>query len=291
MEPESLDEKDSWKCPKCKTLQAAKKEMAISSPPGVLLLHIKRFTYGDFGQKINKSVSYPLNDLDLSPFVAKETRSKFEHPLVYDLCGVITHTGSMRMGHYTCITRMLGSEDQEEVGWRFFDDDSVRKIKVEKVVCPDAYVLVYRLKGTEAFLKRGVADNSGKRKCIDTMNSEKLLKSNSSENIKRNSSVEEVGDGSEKVLAEAVRDDGGASTTTDQDNVPPSNNINTQNQDTADDRSVGPSESNLGESNETHSESSTDNIEANFPKGSGSSEHSQHILWKDAADVTEDDLD
>ena len=48
------------KCPKCATLQSAKKEMAISSPPWLLLLHLKRFTYGESGQKIHKAVSYPL---------------------------------------------------------------------------------------------------------------------------------------------------------------------------------------------------------------------------------------
>jgi len=164
MEPESLDEKDSWKCPKCKTLQSAKKEMELSSPPRILLLHLKRFTYSDSGQKINKSVSYPLNGFDLSPFVAKETRSRMEHPLVYDLCGVITHSGSMRMGHYTCFTRMIGSEDQEEVGWRLFDDDSVRKIKSCKVNCSDAYVLVYRMQGIQRSLKiSGLPENSGRR--------------------------------------------------------------------------------------------------------------------------------
>jgi len=41
-------------------LQSAKKEMAISSPPMFLLLHLKRFTYGDSGQKIYKPVTFPL---------------------------------------------------------------------------------------------------------------------------------------------------------------------------------------------------------------------------------------
>jgi len=164
MEPESLDAKDSWKCPKCKTLQSAKKEMELSSPPRILLLHLKRFTYSGSGQKINKSVSYPLNDFDISPFVAKETRIRMEHPQVYDLCGVITHSGSMRMGHYTCFTRMIGLEDQEEVGWRLFDDDSVRKIKSSKVNCSDAYVLVYRMQGIQRSLKiSGLPENSGRR--------------------------------------------------------------------------------------------------------------------------------
>lgn len=153
LEPERLDETESWKCSKCKSLQAAKKEMAISSPPCLLLLHLKRFTYGQYGQKINKSVSYPLSNLDLSPFIAKETRNKIDYLPTYDLCGVITHRGTMRMGHYTCMVRLLNQSDQDEVGWRLFDDDYAIKIKNEKVVSPDAYVLVYRLRGAQDVIK------------------------------------------------------------------------------------------------------------------------------------------
>lgn len=153
MEPERLDEKESWKCPKCKSPQSAKKEMAISSPPSLLLLHFKRFTYGEYGQKINKAVSYPLSEFDLSPFVAKETLSKLDYSLLYDLVGVITHRGTMRMGHYTCMTRLLNHLNQEEYGWRHFDDDSVVKIRAEKVVSPDAYVLIYRIRNLNDVIK------------------------------------------------------------------------------------------------------------------------------------------
>jgi len=52
----------------------------------------------------------------LTPFVAKETRNKIDHSLIYDLCGVINHKGNMRMGHYTCMVRMMNHLDQEEVG-------------------------------------------------------------------------------------------------------------------------------------------------------------------------------
>lgn len=54
--------------------------------------------------------------MDLSPYIAKETRNKLDHPPIYDLCGVINHRGNMRMGHYTCMVRMLNEADQEDVG-------------------------------------------------------------------------------------------------------------------------------------------------------------------------------
>lgn len=56
------------------------------------------------------------SNLDLSPFIAKETRNKIDYLPTYDLCGVITHRGTMRMGHYTCMVRLLNQSDQDEVG-------------------------------------------------------------------------------------------------------------------------------------------------------------------------------
>lgn len=208
MEPERLDETESWKCPKCVSLQSAKKEMAISSPPWLLLLHLKRFTYGDSGQKIHKAITYPINGLDLTSYVSKETRNKIEHPLIYDLCGVITHRGNMRMGHYTCMVRLMNHLDQEEVGWRNFDDDCVTKIKNEKVVSPDAYVLMYRVRGAQNAVKldrfttlsnasmASTQDNSSssKRKNGDSSTSKGDRKSASENtlgvNLKRSSSVD-----------------------------------------------------------------------------------------------------
>lgn len=38
-------------------------------------------------------------------------------------------------------------------GWRYFDDDSVTKIKTEKVISQDAYVLMYRVRGAQNAVK------------------------------------------------------------------------------------------------------------------------------------------
>ncbi|XP_065669506.1 ubiquitin carboxyl-terminal hydrolase 19 isoform X3 [Hydra vulgaris] len=153
MEPEKLDGNESWKCPKCKSFQIAKKEMAISMPSCLLLLHLKRFSFGEYGEKITKSVSYPLSNFDMSPYVCKESLDRINYPLIYDLCGVISHHGTMRMGHYTCMAKMFNHNDQEEGGWRLFDDENATRIKPEKVVSSNAYVLVYRLRGTSELLK------------------------------------------------------------------------------------------------------------------------------------------
>ncbi|XP_065059123.1 ubiquitin carboxyl-terminal hydrolase 19-like isoform X2 [Rhopilema esculentum] len=153
LEPERLHEKDGWKCPKCKSIQAVKKEMALSYPPPILLVHFKRFTFASYGQKVTKGISYPICGLDLSPYIAEETRGLLTTPPVYDLTGVICHKGSMGIGHYTCMVRSLSQQGQTDIGWRYFDDDHVVKIDDERVIDPSAYVLVYRMRETPHDLK------------------------------------------------------------------------------------------------------------------------------------------
>jgi len=153
LEPEKLSEKDGWKCPKCKTVQALKKEMAMSYPPPVLLVHFKRFTFGSYGQKVTKGINYPISGLDLSHYITEETKSLLSNHPVYDLTGVICHKGSMGIGHYTCVVRCLNQPGQPDIGWRYFDDDIVSKVDDDKVCDCSAYVLVYRVRGMSQALQ------------------------------------------------------------------------------------------------------------------------------------------
>eukprot|EP00112_Aurelia_sp_Birch-Aquarium-sp1_P010488 Seg2238.7 transcript_id=Seg2238.7/GoldUCD/mRNA.D3Y31 product="Ubiquitin carboxyl-terminal hydrolase 19" protein_id=Seg2238.7/GoldUCD/D3Y31 len=153
LEPDRLHEKDGWKCPKCKLVQAVKKEMTLSYPPPILLVHFKRFTFASYGQKIPKGIHYPISGLDLSHYISEETRGLLSIPPVYDLTGVICHKGSMGIGHYTCMVQCLSQQGQTDIGWRHFDDDNVSKIDDDRVIDPSAYVLVYRMRGAVQALK------------------------------------------------------------------------------------------------------------------------------------------
>eukprot|EP00939_MAST-03C_sp_MAST-3C-sp1_P004511 g4511.t1 len=64
---ELLDNDNRWHCPKCKRKVRASKHMGIHVAPPLLLLHLKRFRFGRYGNKINRFVRYPER-LRLDPF-------------------------------------------------------------------------------------------------------------------------------------------------------------------------------------------------------------------------------
>ena len=69
---EKLDEGDSWYCPRCKSNQPSKKKLQIWSLPNMLFIHIKRFSCTDgLSTRLRHAVEFPLDSLDLSPYLAK----------------------------------------------------------------------------------------------------------------------------------------------------------------------------------------------------------------------------
>ncbi|CAM9955495.1 unnamed protein product [Phaeothamnion confervicola] len=70
-EEESLEGENNWHCPKCKKPRAATKQLSVWKTPPVLIIHLKRFDCGRSGAraKLNATVDFPLEHLDLSKFV------------------------------------------------------------------------------------------------------------------------------------------------------------------------------------------------------------------------------
>lgn len=96
-----------WYCSKCKEHVQATKTLEIFKVPRVLIISLKRFKtskskYGGFGsgQKLDTHVDFPLEGLDLAPFVLSKNQ-KANGPLIYDLFAVSNHYGSVGFGHYT----------------------------------------------------------------------------------------------------------------------------------------------------------------------------------------------
>lgn len=85
-EEEKLSERDPWYCKNCKQHRQATKRLDLWKLPPVLIIHLKRFSYGThiFRDKIDTLVDYPVTDLDLSKFVQG---SQDELP-IYDLFAV-----------------------------------------------------------------------------------------------------------------------------------------------------------------------------------------------------------
>lgn len=101
----------------------ATKQFLISSPPAILILHLKRFQlYGMRGtfRKATKTVDFPFV-LDLAPFSGSKVKrqhkigvQRHQKQLLYSLYGIVEHSGSMHGGHYVAYVKVrpqLSTED------------------------------------------------------------------------------------------------------------------------------------------------------------------------------------
>merc|ERR1711998_248891 len=100
---EILSPEDAWYCSKCQSHVEASKKMELWSCPKVMVLHLKRFSYSRyFRDKLETPVRFPLDNLDMSPYVLRtpkpEGDSSTSPPLIYDCVGVSNHMGSLGGG-------------------------------------------------------------------------------------------------------------------------------------------------------------------------------------------------
>nr|XP_012543958.2 ubiquitin carboxyl-terminal hydrolase 16 isoform X1 [Bombyx mori]XP_037874518.1 ubiquitin carboxyl-terminal hydrolase 16 isoform X1 [Bombyx mori] len=84
----------------------ATKRFLVSSPPAVLILHLKRFQIGPrcMFRKMSKHVDFPTV-LDLAPFCAMD-KVRGQASLLYALYGVVEHSGGMHGGHYVAYVKL-----------------------------------------------------------------------------------------------------------------------------------------------------------------------------------------
>jgi ubiquitin C-terminal hydrolase len=138
---EKLGKNNEWYCKDCKKHQRAYKKLELFYTPPLLVLHLKRFSYSSMGRyrtyadKIGTVIDFPLNDLDISPYIIGPDSSK----AVYELYAVSQHYGSCMGGHYTAICKNNGK-------WYDFNDSSVSPSNESNVVTSAAYLLFYRRK-------------------------------------------------------------------------------------------------------------------------------------------------
>jgi ubiquitin carboxyl-terminal hydrolase 8 len=105
--------------------------------PKVLVITLKRFS-PDGQYKNNELIDFPIDTLDLSPFVSGYNPKSF----VYELYGICNHIGNVHGGHYTAFVKR---GDQ----WIHFNDTSVSIIhNIQELITPMAYCLFYRKKNT-----------------------------------------------------------------------------------------------------------------------------------------------
>jgi ubiquitin carboxyl-terminal hydrolase 8 len=145
---EKLTEDNMYNCDKCYEKCVATKKTTIWHSPAKLIISLKRFINNSSKiYKNNNIIDFPLENLDLSDIIS----SYADTSNIYDLYGVINHSGSLRGGHYVAYTQNLINNE-----WYLFDDQHVLHIPYDKVVSTlvtsNAYVLFYKKRGIASII-------------------------------------------------------------------------------------------------------------------------------------------
>jgi len=135
---EQLEKNNEWQCEHCKAYTQAHKKIGFWKLPEIFVITLNRFVFnGRNYVKNDKFISFPLTNLTMQPYL-----SIIHDHYKYDLYAVSCHTGKTNGGHYYsyCL-------DQSTNKWYCFNDDDVQEVtNLEDVVCPEAYILFYKLK-------------------------------------------------------------------------------------------------------------------------------------------------
>ncbi|XP_004849187.1 ubiquitin carboxyl-terminal hydrolase 20 [Heterocephalus glaber] len=136
-----------YSCERCKKLRNGVKYCKVLRLPEILCIHLKRFRHEvTYSFKVSSHVSFPLEGLDLRPFLAKECASQIT---TYDLLSVICHHGTAGSGHYIAYCQNVINGQ-----WYEFDDQYVTEVHETVVQNAEAYVLFYRKSSEEAVRER-----------------------------------------------------------------------------------------------------------------------------------------
>jgi ubiquitin carboxyl-terminal hydrolase 2/21 len=142
-----------YTCEKCKCKRECKKALSIFKCPEILVVQIKRFRYTSLSrEKIGTKVSYPLDCLDLGPYMVSAARSENAAlGYTYQLSGVVHHSGGLSGGHYIAHvnTSSASSQDSSRTGnkgkWVCFNDSRVTPVTdTRELIDSSAYVLFYK---------------------------------------------------------------------------------------------------------------------------------------------------
>ncbi|XP_059617458.1 ubiquitin carboxyl-terminal hydrolase 16 [Phlebotomus argentipes] len=124
----------------------ATKQFLISSPPAVMILHLKRFQIGPryMSRKLCKPVTFPTV-LDIAPFCGSKVKNlpnvdRRQKKLMYSLYGIVEHSGGMREGHYIAYVKVRPQMTLEDYRWKFppqgskaeLDQEDEERVRLEE---------------------------------------------------------------------------------------------------------------------------------------------------------------
>lgn len=149
-EKEVLSNENMWFCPICDEKKQAEKTIRMFYVSKYLIFHLKRFKSleGAGNSKNNKKVKnnqpidYPINELDLAPYVkdlVPHLKNSNQNHLKFRLIAVVLHEGKLDEGHYIALGRSKNGV------WKKFDDERVHEINEKEVCHKNAYLLLYEL--------------------------------------------------------------------------------------------------------------------------------------------------
>jgi Ubiquitin carboxyl-terminal hydrolase/Domain of unknown function (DUF3517) len=135
---------NKYSCEACGRHVDAVKQISIKSLPDNLIFHLKRFEYifhAGKRTKVNDYFQFP-REIDLFPYTMKHIEMQDQHierpreetEIMYDLVGVLVHTGTAESGHYYSYIRDPRSRDSvpdPRTEWFEFNDSEVKPWRVE----------------------------------------------------------------------------------------------------------------------------------------------------------------
>ena len=113
--------------------QKIKKQVFFWDLPDILIIFLKR--YDNNLDKITKKIDFPLENLDMSPYIKGYEKDKYK----YNLYAVSNHSGGMGGGHYWSYVKNIDNN------WYKFNDNVVSTITKENIVSETAYCLFYTI--------------------------------------------------------------------------------------------------------------------------------------------------
>jgi len=137
VEMEQLSDDNLYECDDCHHRTKAHKRTMLWKLPKILIVKLNRFRHqiinGQYQSiKIDGLIDYPLDNLDLTKYLANPDKTQ----VLYKLYAVICHLGGMNCGHYYAIVHNKNTNQ-----WIKYNDTHVSLN--ETPISNDAYLLLY----------------------------------------------------------------------------------------------------------------------------------------------------
>lgn len=134
---ETLDGDNIVYCQKCKTKRTVTKCLRLATAPSILVCHVKRFAFNQYGRmiRLHKKIKFP-DRLEIGDFMSKLNKAR---PPPYDLVAVLVHQGhSCASGHYLAFVKKNNE-------WFKCNDSVVTRVDEATVFDQQAYIMMYEV--------------------------------------------------------------------------------------------------------------------------------------------------